>query len=251
MSQCAGMSLGCQSSGPRIGPMSAGVSVEEAARNNAEWCASFCKTRGINGRFDSDAWTSATRTPPLYPDAVTLVAGASVEAVLLRVDTSVGCSIKDSFADLDLAPLGFDRLFAAEWLYQEPRSEAAPHNWSMITRQDELERWESAWGISTGPRPFFRRELLADQHVAVLARYEGTAVVSGATANRSRTVIGLGNVFDLRRDLESAWRDAASAARALWGAMPAVSYDFGEPLAAAKRAGFAPSGRLVVWVKRE
>jgi hypothetical protein len=120
--------------------MSAGASVEEAARNNAEWCDSFCRTHGINGRFDSDAWTSATRTPPLYPDAVTLVAGASVEAILLRVDTSVGCSIKDSFADLNLAPLGFDRLFAAEWLCQEqPRSVAAPHNWSMITRQDELE----------------------------------------------------------------------------------------------------------------
>jgi hypothetical protein len=85
--------------------------------------------------------------------------------------------------------------------------------------------------------------------VAVLARYKGNAVVSGATANRSRTVIGLGNVFDLRRDLESAWKDAASAARALWGSMPAVSYDFGESLAAAQRAGFAPSGRLVVWVR--
>ena len=85
----------------------------------------------------------------------------------------------------------------------------------------------------------------------ILARYEGNAVVSGATANRSRTVFGLGNVFDLRRDLEYAWRDAASAARALWGAMPAVSHDFGESLAAAQRAGFAPSGRLVVWVKRE
>jgi hypothetical protein len=238
--------------GPRIGPMSAGASVEEAARNNAEWCDSFCRTHGIKGRFDPDAWTSATRTPPLYPDAVTLVAGASAEAVLLRVDSSVGCAIKDSFADLNLAPLSFDRLFAAAWLCQEPpRGEAAPHDWSMITRQDELQRWESSSGISTEPRPFFRRELLTDQHVAVLARYEGNAVVSGATANRSRTVFGLGNVFDLRRDLESAWRDAASAARALWGAMPAVSYDVGESLAAAQRAGFSPRGRLVVWVKRE
>ena len=232
--------------------MSAGASVEEAARNNAEWCDSFCRTHGINGSFEADAWTSATRTPPLYPDAVTLVAGASVEALLLRVDTSVGCSVKDSFADLNLAPLGFDRLFAAEWLCQEPPDGvAAPHDWSMITRQDELERWESAWGISTEPRPFFRRELLADQDVAVLARYEGTEVVSGATAYRSRTVIGLGNLFDLRSDLGSAWRDAASAARALWGAMPAVSYDRDESLAAAQRAGFRPSGRLVVWVKRE
>ena len=232
--------------------MSAGASVEEAARNNAEWCDSFCRTHGINGHFDSDAWTSATRTPPLYPDAVMLAAGASIDAILLRVDTSVGCSIKDSFADLDLAPLGFDRLFDAEWLCQEPpRAETAPQDWTMVTRPDQLERWESAWGISTEPRPFFRRELLADQRVAILARFEGDALVSGATAYRGRSVIGLGNVFDLRRDLESAWKDAASAARAVWGTMPAVSYDHGESLAAAHLAGFASSGRLVVWVKRE
>ena len=57
------------------------------------------------------------------------------------MSTSVGCAIKkDSFAGLNLARLGFDRLFAAAWLCQEPpRGEAAPHDWSMITRQDELE----------------------------------------------------------------------------------------------------------------
>src|SRR4029450_9057976 len=93
-SEGAGMSAGCRSAGPTIGPMSAGASVEEAARNNAEWSDSFCRTHGINGRFDSDAWTSAIRTPPLYPDAVTLVAGASAEAGLLRVGSSVGCAVE-------------------------------------------------------------------------------------------------------------------------------------------------------------
>ena len=182
---------------------------------------------------------------------MTLVAGASAEALLSRIDTSAGCSIKDSYADLDLAPFGFDRLFAAEWLCQDPLpDDAAPHGWSRVERQDELERWESASGISAQPRPFFRGELLADPQLAVLARYERDAVVGGAIANRSRTVIGLTNVFELRRELESAWRDAASTARALWGAMPVVGYDFGESLAAAYRARFATSGHLVVWMKQ-
>jgi len=72
---------------------SAGASVEEAARNIAEWCDSFCRTHGNNGRIDSAAWINATRTPRLYPDAVTLVAGASVEAVL-RGASAVECDAR-------------------------------------------------------------------------------------------------------------------------------------------------------------
>jgi len=94
------------------------ASVEEAALSNAEWCDAFCRTHGVNGLFDETVWTSAERTPRLYPDAVTLTAGCCVERLVSRVDASPGCSIKDSFADLDLATYGFEVFFAAEWLCQ-------------------------------------------------------------------------------------------------------------------------------------
>jgi len=74
-----------------------------AAANNAEWCDLICRTHGAQTRFDENAWTSRTRTPPGYPDAVTLVPDLAVPDLLTRVDTSVGCSIKDSFTSLDLA----------------------------------------------------------------------------------------------------------------------------------------------------
>jgi hypothetical protein len=93
--------------------------VEAAALNNAEWCHAFCRTHRIDGCFDEMAWTSAERTPPYYPDAVTLARGCSVESLLSRVDRSAGCSIKDSFADLDLSADGFEVLLAAEWLSQD------------------------------------------------------------------------------------------------------------------------------------
>jgi hypothetical protein len=38
------------------------------------------------------------RTPPYYPDAVTLLPDVSIEQVLSGIDTSEGCSVKDSFA---------------------------------------------------------------------------------------------------------------------------------------------------------
>jgi hypothetical protein len=63
-------------------------------------------------------------------------------------------------------------------------------------------------------------------------------------------VIGLTNVFDVERDLESAWRGAANAARAEWGGMPVVGYESGEALDAAHLAGFERVGSLAVWINR-
>lgn len=81
------------------------------AANNAAWCDVVCRSHGVSTRLEDDAWTSQTRTPPFYPDAVSLVRDASVEKLLARIDSSAGCSIKDSFASLDLSEHGFRVLF--------------------------------------------------------------------------------------------------------------------------------------------
>jgi hypothetical protein len=83
----------------------------------------------------------------------------------------------------------------------------------------------------------------------VLARFEDDRLVAGAVTRRSAAAIGLTNVFDLRGDLESAWRGGAATARARWGPMPVVGYDFGESLAAAHQARFTTAGELLVWAK--
>src|SRR5947207_3033271 len=86
-----------------------------AAANNAGWCSTVCRSHGLHTTFDDDAWTSRTRTPPLYPDAVTLEPEVSVPELLARIDVSPGCSVKDSFDSLDLTAHGFRTLFEAEW----------------------------------------------------------------------------------------------------------------------------------------
>jgi RimJ/RimL family protein N-acetyltransferase len=227
---------------------SARDAVRVAARNNAEWCDAFCRTHVIAGRFDEDAWWSAERTPPLYPDAVTLVPGADAASILSRVDAGPGCSIKDSFGDLDLTPYALEVLFRAEWLRLEAvRSSIAPTGWSAISAADELRDWEAAWGVDA--RAFFLPALLTDERIAILARYEGDRVVAGAIANRSDAAIGLSNVFAVGRELESAYVGAASAAEARWGSLPVVGYEFGPSLEAARRAEFATIGDLAVWAR--
>jgi RimJ/RimL family protein N-acetyltransferase len=219
--------------------------VRAAARNNAEWCDAFCRAHGIAGRFDEDAWWSAERTPPLYPDAVTLVPGVDAATLLARIDAGAGCSIKDSFGDLDLAADGFEVLFRAQWL----RLEAAGgrESWSWVRTTKELSKWEAAWGADAPG--VFPAALLADETVAFLARYEADRVVAGAVANRSGTVVGLSHVFDVNGDVESAYRGAGGAVEERWGAMPVVGYECGEALEAARRAGFAVIGDLAVWVR--
>ncbi|MGE7387361.1 hypothetical protein ACQKM2_17955, partial [Streptomyces sp. NPDC004126] len=93
-----------------------------AARNNAEWCAAVSRS----GHFRDALWCSPHRTPPLYPDAVTLTPGATAAEVLAGVNTAApGCSVKDSFAALDLAPAGFEVLFGAQWIHR-PAGPGAP-----------------------------------------------------------------------------------------------------------------------------
>jgi hypothetical protein len=228
--------------------MGTAVRVQEAALNNAEWCHAFCRTHGIAGRFDADAWSSAQRTPPFYPDAVSLVSGCSAARLVSRVDASPGCSVKDSFADLDLSASGFEVLFTAEWLCRvQARDRNLSKDWLPVVGGEELERWEAAWGESPAPRPFFRRELLTDTRIKIFARVDGAQLRAGAIANRGRNIIGLTNVFDAEGDLESAWSESASAAQAIWGPMPIVGYDEGESLEAAHRAGFTTIGSLAIW----
>ena len=43
-----------------------------AAHNNAQWCDLVARSHGVVCTTDAAAWTAATRTPPFYPDAVTL-----------------------------------------------------------------------------------------------------------------------------------------------------------------------------------
>jgi hypothetical protein len=225
--------------------------VHAAARNNAEWCDAFCRTHGIPGRLRADYWCSPVRTPPYYPDAVTLLPEVAIEELLSRIDTSEGCSVKDSFANLDLVGAGFRSLFRAEWLARDPSESGAPSSkrWSRLESEEQLKAWEAASGVSPERSGLFRPELFADEAIGVLAEYDDDRIVAGAVANRSAAVIGLSNVFDVAGDLKSAWLSGAAAAAVLWGQMPIVSYDSGASLDAAREAGYRSIGELVVWLK--
>jgi hypothetical protein len=161
-----------------------------AARNNAEWCDVVCRTHRVETSFDHDAWLALHRSPPLYPDAVTLTDQAG-SGILRRIDSSSGCSVKDSFAALDLSPHGFDVLFDAEWIHRPaPRPTANDSlTWHLVRTPEELQAWATAHGGGA----VFRTTLLHDLNVAIVAAWDGDTVAAGAIGHRGTAAVGISN----------------------------------------------------------
>jgi hypothetical protein len=225
---------------------------EWCAMNNAEWCDVVCRTHGSRTAFDDAAWTSRTRTPPLYPDAVTLVPDPSVPDLLARIDSSVGCSVKDSFASLDLTAQGFRVLFEAEWIV---RTNAAPGSalanqprWEQVADADALEAWEHAWRRDGDPRGLFRAELLDNDDVTVLAAPTMEGIVAGAVLYHGAEVVGLSNFFTEPHVASSSLASCLAFADTLFPGTALVGYESGDRLDAARACGFATAGPLRVWV---
>jgi hypothetical protein len=226
--------------------------VAAAARNNAEWCNTVCHVNGCAGRFAGDGWTTARRAPPYYPDAVTLAPSAIGDAILERVDTRAGCSVKDSFTTLDLSSHGFRVLFGAEWIGRAADRAAGARTappWRTVEDAFELAEWEAAWADSPESSSPFRPALLDQTNVAVLAGHRRGAVVSGAILNRTANLIGCSNLFALDGDLDAAWEAAVIAATNWFPGAALVGYESGAALAAARRCGFESLCPLRVWIK--
>ncbi|MFI5590838.1 hypothetical protein ACIA5G_37725 [Amycolatopsis sp. NPDC051758] len=178
-----------------------------AVAENAAWCALVAG----GGRFGPRAWTSPRRTPQYYPDAVTLDPRATVSDVLPFVDGSAGCSVKDSFATLELP--GFSVLFEATWIGCGP---GIP---------------EPGWQRAASP--------LGDS-VALLSRGENQVV-----AHRGDGVVGLSNFTGP----DVGWPGAVAAVSAAFPGVPVVGYEHGGALDNALEHGAEPLGPLRVWVR--
>ena len=224
--------------------------IRAAARNNAEWCASMSRSHGLTSDFGAEAWTAPMRTPLFYPDAVALEPGIDPAALVARIDTiAPGASVKDSFADLDLAAEGFQVLFEAQWMHRPPGAPdtASDLIWGTVSDAEALRAWAIAWDDGEGNADLFRPELLEDPSTLVLnGRVADGRMVAGAVASRSELVVGISNVFAL--DGVTAWPGVLDAVHRLFPELPVVGYEHGDDLEVAIGHGFEPIGPLRVWL---
>jgi len=228
--------------------------VRIAARNNAEWCDILCRSHGVPGRFDHDAWVDPNRTPPYYPDAVTLDPAAVGKRVLARIDTiTPGGSVKDSFANLDLAPFGFEVVHEAEWIRREPGPTDARDTtvrWTPLQDEVELPAWETAWDAEGAGLELFGPALLREPSVEFLVGSVAGAIVAGAIVNRTSDVVGVSNLFTTLGDIDGAWSGCLGYLEVAHPGLAVVGYEAGEALAAARRHGFRSVGALRIWFER-
>jgi hypothetical protein len=188
--------------------------VARAAQNNAELCAAVARSHGVAGVFSDDAWTAPERTPPRYPDAVTLVPRVDAASLLGRIDDSDGASVKDSFHDLELARFGYRVLFDAEWIH---RSSAARRG---MPESD-------------------------DEPVVLLADGIGSVRV-----NCSGDDVGVSNVEPDAGTAESdLWRWLVAVVGDRYPGLDVVGYESGSMLDAARAAGFTAIGPLRIWIR--
>ena len=89
--------------------------LRQAIAENVALCDGVARGAGVGTSTDADRWWATSRTPPLHPDAITLRPGVGPDVLLAGTDAGPGCSVKDSFADVDLGGLGFEVLFDATW----------------------------------------------------------------------------------------------------------------------------------------
>src|SRR4029453_1798166 len=100
------------------GNVSARVTVQDAARNNALWCDAMARAHGRAGELAAAHWLCREPMPPFYPNLVTLDASqrALDDVRALRQSLPAGFGVKDSFSALSLERESFRLAFEAEWL---------------------------------------------------------------------------------------------------------------------------------------
>jgi hypothetical protein len=219
-----------------------------AVRENAAWCDLVCRLHRFTPEGDGQLWWSARRTPDLIPDAVTLVPELSVLEVLGRINDSLGASVKDSFATLDLMDQEWAVLFDATWVARAPGSdtdEEVASTFAVVREKFPFAAWCNAWG---GPEGALPTGLRRAPGVTVLGREGETGFADGAIVHRTEiggtAVAGLWNSF-------GAWADVADAVSHRHPEAWIVGYERGAGLDAALAAGFEAVGPLRVWNRNQ
>ncbi len=232
-----------------------------ATYNNAIWCDTICRTHNVPGEFLDDIWINRHQTPIYYPNLITLSPTTELDlqndsiADLLTIKRDHTVSLKDSFAQLNLAPLGFHQLFQAQWILK-PALTTPPHHtttdlrWKQITSEKDLADWEGAWsGATPLPNRLFLPALLTDPDIYIIAAYKDHHIVAGAIANKTTEVVGLSNAFSPPGTAEQYWEGFLGMIASHYPSLPVVGYEQGETLTTALHVGFTPLGPLRVWIK--
>ena len=211
----------------------------------------MCFAHGTVGRFLVHTWVNAEPVPRFYPNVVSLTTGAAdideqrqIVDMLLKSNLPGRWAVKDSFRTLDLARLGFDVLFEANWirlLPSKPEGIGFPRSGALVSGLS----WERAMPGGEA----FPAALFSDENFAMFSGSRNGSIVAGGTLYNADGVVGISNVVADVDEAPAVWRDLAILAGSIFPDMPLVGYESGDELKAAHKAGFELGDPLRIWVK--
>ena len=201
--------------------------LDQAVRNNAEWCARISALHGSGGQFRYAAWQSHHPAPRYYPNLVTLrpdCAVAQMEAIAELSHLPLGWGVKDSYRKLDLRPLGFRAAIQGRWVHHNDcPGDDAGLEWRTVETTQALALWETAWGGEghRGHARIFLPGILADASIKVFGGYAKGRLAAGGIVNLAGGAAGLSNVFASRPELD---RAVVRQGRSFADGLPLVSW---------------------------
>ena len=200
-----------------------------------------------------------------YPNVVTLRPEVTEPEVLAAVAASGPFAVKDSFARLDLAPAGFRLLAEATWIARDgPPTETAEAataeygtaedglTWDQVTAPNELSEWEKAWADGDGVSGMAPCSCLACCRIRAARSWHAAGRTRSSPAPSSTRPARrpeISNMFTSGISLKELWAGIQRAKARLWPHLPAVGYEDGTSLEAARQAGFHALGSLRIWVR--
>ena len=131
---------------------------ELCLRNNLAGYGSVLAPHGLVGSISDGLWSCDRPVPAYYSNAITVAPGG-IDAQYRRIATLAAAlarpfAVKDSFAALALRPLGFRKLFTADWIWRDPAPQPAAGDagdWRPVADALSLEAWEAAWRENGSP----------------------------------------------------------------------------------------------------
>ena len=228
--------------------------LDACAHNNALWCDAVLKTAGAKTEFLNGHWIAREKSLPLYPNIVTLTASPGADFFASLDTLPKGSAVKDSFDSLDLAPMGFQKLFGGTWLFRPAKSAKRPpirSDWHKISHAEALKKWLAAWNGNDRLHGVFSPRLLEKRTIDFVAISKDGDLKAGAVFNTGpkldgTEVVGLSNLF-----CRKSWRySALHELLEPYGHRPVCSYETDDDLLPVYRQlGFEDCGRLAVWLK--
>ncbi|AZB44015.1 hypothetical protein CEF21_17780 [Bacillus sp. FJAT-42376] len=222
--------------------------LSKAILNNIDWCRIVSESHGAIAASADSVWGLYSKAPDFYPEIISFCRDADLAEVNDFIKKGHVSSMKDSYADLNLSPLGFEILFEAEWIYQEPAAHrvALQSGWKVIATEHDLQKWTLTNGLENVIKP----GLLKNKDVKIFM-HETNDEISGFIANRSHDVVGISNVLSPKTADGRIWGEIPGLAAAEFPGLPMAGYEHDDDLIQAQLSGWKSLGPVRIWLKSD